>query len=165
MVRRSSAALCAALLAGAVAPVAAEPLVDPKNHYRLDLGDDWAVERSGEPPQLLSLRHRSGARAVLTRTNFPNRPAWRRRAHYFDDVVAGIKANTAGFALHRRKRGRLKKIPYLDVVYRREHDSRPLVHTRFLFYRTFTLILTASSSPAGRRSAARLVRSLGPPKR
>lgn len=111
------------------------------------------------------MRHRSGARATLTRTDYPNLPAWRRRAHYFDGVIAGLKNSTPGFALVRRRRGRLGIVPYMDVVYRRAHERQPYVHTRFVFYRTFTLILAVSSTRGQRRAAARLVRSLGPPKR
>lgn len=151
----------------AAPPAAAEPLVDRDNHYQLELAGGWAVQRSGEAPQLLTLSHRSGeARAVLTRTNYPNRAAWRRkrRGQYFDDVVAGLEKSTPGFALVRRRAGKLGRIPYLDVIYRRRHEQRPRVYTRFLFYRTFTLILGAASTRAGRRQAARLIRSLAPPK-
>lgn len=157
----------AAVAAGAAAPAAAGEIVDPSNHFRLELGAGWSADQSAEPGEtLLVARHGSGsAVAVLTRSNHPNLPAWRTQAHYFDDVVAGLRAATAGFKLVSRRQGRVgtsRKVPFLDVTYRRRHPSAPHVATRFLFYRTFTLILAVASDAARRRSAAAVAQSLAP---
>lgn len=155
------AVMVAVLVAGTVV-VGAKPRVDEKNHFQLDAGSEWTLEDKGEPPTLAVLGHRSGgAVGVITRIDFPNMSAWRGQRHYFDDVIAGVREATPGFALIRQVRTRQQRLPVLELHYRRDHPVRPFVITRFLFWRTLTVVLTISSTRKLRRASAALASTFG----
>lgn len=157
-----------ALLAIAASGAIAQPVKDAKNHFQVGDVKGWdvkAVDNSASDNERLvaTATHSSGqARAAVIRVTYPNTPAWRKKKYYFDEVVRGLGAATDGFVLVSRKRSKIGKVPVLDVRYRRKHESAPHVAVRFVFFRTFTLIASASANRAQRRAASQLARSLLP---
>ncbi len=166
------AAAVAASIAVAVAALPAlaaepEPYRNADHHFQIALGDGWNPTEPGTgPEQLLLARAASDGRALaVTRVAYPNP---RRRDHdYQKQIEAGVEAAARGYHRLSHKVSRAGYVVVIDVTYRRDTDGgREVVASRFLLFRTFTLVLSVAM-PARtwrhqRRPTQKLVRSFVP---
>jgi len=147
---RPGAVACALVIA-ASAPAAAEKVVDREQRYRLELPDGFSAA-AGTPPDGVIARYRDagGSTAVsIARIDFANSAAWRGKDEHFASVESGTRAASPGYRRIERRRHKLGKVPALDLWFERDADGgRKLVATRFVFFRRYTLILTAAMPAA-----------------
>ncbi len=143
--------LGALLLVLAVAPTArAEVTTDKTHRFQLDLDDGWrevpAPTDSHTP--LVGFEHRKRrALMAVSRVEYPNLDAWRRRTRkaYYSEIEKGIKTSVDGYKRLRQNTTRLGRVPALDLTFRhRDKDGERVVFMRFLFFRTYSLSLSLS---------------------
>lgn len=156
-----------AIAVSAAAPAAADKVVDREQRYRLELPDGYAAAAGTAPDGVLA-RYAAGDTAVsIARIDFANSAAWSGKAEHFTRVEAGTRAASPGYRRVDRRRHKLGKVPALDLWFERDAEGgRKLVATRFVFFRRYTLILTAAMPAAvsrkDRERVARLVSSFEP---
>lgn len=169
MTLRAAALAAAAVLGWSTtgrADDAPPPVRDAENRYELHVPDDW--QSLAIVDALLGAQAPDGAaRLVVTRVDHPNRAAWRSERTFFSQVERGVARAADGYRRLHRRRGRLGRVPHLDLRFRRRTaDGREVVAMRFLFFRRYSLILTVSTEAdrarRQRRTVRRLVRSFVP---
>lgn len=147
---------------------AGEELRDATEYYQLDIPDGWVASQpapGAEDILLARTQAALGQALAVTRVRYPN--PRRTREEYRDQVVAGIRAATRDFTKLTRRDRTLATVPVTDVVFRHRTDSGARVTSvRFLFFRTFTVMLTVTGPADGhrrsRRATAALVSSFQP---
>ncbi len=166
------AAVAASIVAAAVAASAAraaerEPYRDADHYFQIGLGDGWSpTEPAAGPEEILLARIAVDGRALaVARVDYPN--PRRRDRDYQKQIEAGAEAAARGYHRLSHKVSRAGYVVVIDVTYRRDtDDGREVVASRFLLYRTFTLVLSVAT-PADkwrhqRRATKRLVGSFVP---
>ena len=163
-VAASLAVAIAALPARAAEP---QPYRDPDHYFQIALGDRWSPTEPGAgPEQLLLARAASDGRALaVARVAYPN--PRRRDRDYQKQIEAGVEAAARGYHRLSHKISRAGYVVVIDVTYRRDtDDGREVVASRFLLFRTFTLILSVTTPARSwrhqRRATQRLLRSFVP---
>ena len=108
-------------------------------------------------------------RMSLSRIGFPALGAWRRseRQAFVETVVAGARDATTEFRIKAKQSQRVEGVPALDLHFSRKGAQGPeLVWMRFLFYRRYSIVASASTPGAAsqgqRRRAQDFTRSLAP---
>jgi hypothetical protein len=131
-------------------------VTDAENRYRLEVPAGW--QRAQAPAgSLAAWRARDGALMVVTRLDFPNRDAWRRKKPFFDQVERGVREESRSYRRIRQRRHRLGRVPAMDLEFSRASDSHPAVVMRFVFFRHYTLVLSLGAAGEDRRRALRAV--------
>jgi hypothetical protein len=153
-------------------------LRDGDSGYQIVIASGW---RPIDPPSgtLVAYQAPDGrARLALTQVEVGSRTA-RTFPLVVDEVERGVERVTASYRRVRRRTGQVGRVRTLDLWYRRaptptanptptptahhhhhhHHDrSRDLVLSRYLFYRTHTVVLSVGldpGAPSGDRRAAR----------
>ena len=160
---RHGLAALAVVALGGPAQAGGDGVVESAEHqFRLALGADWArISPAPGPEQIIESRVQAdtGRTLVVVRMDYPNPDAWRGRRSFFDAVEAGFRSACVGYRRLRVHRGRLQRVPVLDLAFSRERDgARQTVQVRALFFRTYSLVLVITS-PGSRRHALRELRA------
>lgn len=167
--RAAAVAACIAVALAALPARAAEPepYRDADHYFEIALGDGWSPTEPGTgPEQLLLARAATGGRALaVARIAYPNPN--RRDRDYQKRIEAGVKAAARGYHRLSHKVSRAGYVVVIDLTYRRDTDSgREVVASRFLLFRTFSLVLSVAMPSRTwrhqRRPTQKLVRSFVP---
>lgn len=161
---RRAAAVAASVLLLLLAPAARadEVVREADDYYQLTVPRGWsAIEpAAGAEDIVLARAHAATGQALaVTRVAYPNRH--RKDKAYRDQVVAGLAAATRDYKQLSRRDRTLSTVPVTDVVFRHRAASGVRVTSvRFLFFRTFTLILTVAGPAEGHDRAKRATAAL-----
>jgi len=120
-----------------------------EHHFRLLLPAAWQpVTPAPGPEQIVASYTNPATDQVLaiTRANFPNIPAWRKKQAFFTAVEAGFAEASDDYRrLHLRRR-HLGRVPVMDLRFERQRaGQRETAFVRLLFFRTYSLTLTVVS--------------------
>lgn len=167
-VRAAALAAGAVLLLAAPAARADEVVREADDYYQLTVPRGWtAVEPAAGAEEIVLARAQAatGQALALTRVAYPNRH--RKDEAYRNQVVAGLAAATRDYKQLSRRDRTVSTVPVTDVVFRhRASTGARVTSVRFLFFRTFTLILTVAGPADGhertRRTTAALISSFQP---
>jgi hypothetical protein len=130
---------------------------DAENRFELKAPASWTRKpTSDQHAPLLILSGTEGQRLTVSRINHPNLAAWKKKKHFFEQVVRGLAANTQGFRLRRQKRRKAGLVPVLELAfYRKGKLAKESVWMRFLFFRRYTIV-AVSALPANAKRSLRL---------
>jgi hypothetical protein len=169
-VNRIAAAAAAVMVTAALSATAHadETIRDEAHYFELTVPTGFAATTPADGAEtiLLARTHAaSGEAMAVTHVAYPN-PKRKDKA-YRDQVVAGIAAATRDFRQLERSDRVLATVPVTDVVFRhRTGDEARVTSVRFLFFRTFTVMLTATgpgpSYRRAKRTRAALISSFQP---
>jgi len=153
-------ASAAAVLAFALvaAPATADVFRHDEHRFKLTIDDDF--ERDGEA--LLWRNGRAEQTLSITRINSSNHAAWRGKRSFFAGVETGVRSNAPGYRALKKRRGRLGRVPHLDLIfeYDADGDTKITVAMRFVFFRRYTLVLAVDTPARRYRKHRRAVRKL-----
>jgi len=124
---------------------------DAGNYYQITIPAGWHKTEGAAGPEKLLASYRNQRRGqvlALTRIAYPN--PRRQKSAFHNSVEAGLRAAARNYRRLRRRNTRIERVPVMDVVFQRgARNHREVVFTRFIFFRTFTLVLSVSG-PAAR---------------
>jgi hypothetical protein len=159
--------VAAALGARAAGDEARAPgtVVDGEHRYRMVVADGWRpVDAEGTLLAYAGPERR--AYMALTRIDLPGRAAWRGDQAFLDSIEAGVSGHTAGYHRASRKLSKQGQVPVMDLRYARDDGGGMTeVATRFVFYRTYALVLAIERAPGDRaleRQVDRMLASFEP---
>jgi hypothetical protein len=158
----------ALVAAGAIAHAEPRPpgtVVDGEHRYRLVIAEGWRPLDAPEDTLLAYAGPDGAAYLALARIDLPGRAAWQNDQSFLDAIERGVSSHADGYARISRKVHKLGEVPAMDLRYRRT-DSAGMgeVATRFLFYRTYALVLSIElgEDHAARRQADKILASFQP---
>ena len=157
-------------------------VLDSSHRFRFELGYGWSKqdlpksqvvnerdreldsELEGAVEILARLDHLGhGQHATVVRVNYQNDAAWRGHREFFTNVERGLLDASPGAFHVRRVRGKLGRVPHLDVFFRQKKSAAAQeVSVRFLFFRRYTLIATIGGPSRYRRLAASAISRFTP---
>jgi hypothetical protein len=160
--------LAVLVLLGAAPALAAEPVVDRKWGFQIEVPEGWKpLPLDGAPPEVLLLYAHEGSDRllVISRVVGPAEDA------ELETVESGIREKARRYQrLSATKKtigpGRRKKVPAWDLWFRLEREGRPVtMGARFLFYKSYALSILVDSRGRGRpsREVKKIVESFVPP--
>jgi hypothetical protein len=150
---------------------------DPEHHYQITLGPAWldkaaaiaATGAIGDRPALLAgYEHpRSGALVAVTRINYPNLGAWRARTRpaYVAAIEQGVREAVVSYRRLEQRTG-FDQVPVFDLVFRSRRpggqgkQGNEIVAMRFLFFRTYSLVMTVTVPARAYRRHKRTLRAV-----
>ncbi len=139
---------------------------DGKNQFQLRIPPAWKSTQGAETTLIAFESVPSGRLLTVTRVDFPNRRAWRNDSDFYDEVEQGVEKASKAYKRLARKRLKLGRIPVLELTFRRASADYPVIATRFMFFRRYTLIAsvayTIDAYKAHRRSDAKMLASFKP---
>ena len=156
-----------ALLFIAAPALAADPVVDRKWGYQIEIPDGWEAEplQEGLPDVLLLYSHAKSERLLFVSklvgptTEDPT----------LETVESGIRAKATGYKrVSAKKRtigpGRKNKIFAWDLWFKVKRDGKKVTFaTRFLFYKSYALSILVDASGGSTREVRKIVESFVPP--
>ncbi len=169
--------VCSSLLPGQDASGAAKTptvVLDSSHRFRFELGYGWSKQDSsdlqaldkgeeGTVEVLARLHHLAhGQHATVVRVNYQNHAAWRGHREFFAHVEQGLLDASPGASHVRRVRGKLGRVPHLDVFFGQKNSPTAEVSVRFLFFRRYTLIATIGGPRRYRHLATHAIEQFTP---
>lgn len=132
-------------------PADKAPLVrDAVQRYELRLGSGWTsmgVAQGAKVP-LVGYQHaRSGALLSISRVDYPNAAAWKRKSRdaYYAEIERGLRDAAPGYERVDMEALMLGSVPALDVTFRRSgRAGREVVLFRILLFRQYSLAMALS---------------------
>ena len=155
-------ALSTAAIGPAVGPASAETIKDEKHRYRLELPSGFAaVSRTAEGTVASYRDNKRGIRLSIARVSYPNRAAWRKKKAFFESVEAGVKDAVTDYKRLSRKRLKLGRVPAMDLWLSREaEDDTDIAAVRFVFFRTYTVVLSVAMTREAYQAHRRRVEAM-----
>lgn len=140
---------------------------DAKQHYEIRIPQSFVLHAAGD--LLGSYQGNQPMAMSVSRIDYPSLPAWRKnqRDSFIESVVAGARASAKDYRQKSLKSHRVDRVPALDLHFTRFGKSgQEHVWMRFLFFRRYTLVASASTPSTSqgkhKKRAKDFTRSLAP---
>lgn len=140
---------------------------DAKQHYEIRVPQSFVFRSAGD--LLGSYQGSQPMTMTVSRISHPGLPAWRKKQRdaFIDQVVSGARESAKGYRQQSKKSHRVDGVPALDLHFSRGLKStKEMVWMRFLFFRRYTLVASASTSSTSQgvhqKRAREFTRSLLP---
>ena len=120
---------------------------DTKQHYEIRVPESFVFRTAGD--LLGSYQGSQPTTMSISRISYPSLPAWRKKQkdEFIDQVISGARQSVKGYRQNSKKSHRVGGVPTLDFHFSRGlKGSQELVWMRFLFFRRYALVASASTS-------------------
>jgi hypothetical protein len=129
---------------------------DTKNRYTIRAPEPFVFAAKGE--LLGRYQGERNMKMSVSRISYPSLPAWRKdqREAFVDQLVSGARKSTRGYRHKSQKAHRIGGVPGLDLHFARTgSDGQELVWMRFLFFRRYVIVASASTSSRSEHKRAK----------
>jgi hypothetical protein len=160
---RAACVILAACVLWPSAAASAAPVHSTEHRFQVDVPPltelVLSTDSDSDDAQILHSWSDGVTRYTIARGTFVNSRAWRRKSDFYKEVEAGLAAAAPGLTRTHRRVFRAGRVPALDLRYRNKGTGAVLL-TRYLFFRRYTLVLTATSQAGTTSRQRRVIKSV-----